>query len=186
MTSSRIMVAALVLVASTVGAAAEPAAEPDIKPGEFIPVAPPQPAPEISFDALDGKPLALADFRGRFLILNVWATWCQPCLKEMPALARLEAKLGPALTVLAVSEDRGGAAVVEPFIAKLGLDQLKIALDPRSAAIETLRLRGLPTSLVLDGDGRIVGKVEGGADWDSDELRDAMAKLLPAGSVSSR
>jgi thiol-disulfide isomerase/thioredoxin len=186
-TSSRIIIAALFLIASTTGAAPEPATEPDIKPGEFILAGAPQPAPEISFGGLDGTPLALADFKGGFLILNLWATWCQPCLKEMPSLERLQTKLGPALAVLAVSEDRGGAAVVEPYIVKLGLDKLKVGLDPQSSAIQALHLRGLPTSLVIDGEGRIVGKVEGGADWDSDELRGALAKLMPAASpVSSR
>jgi len=181
----RVIVAALLLVASTMGAAAQTATEPDIKPGEFIAAASPQPAPEISFDGLDGKPIALADFRGRFLILNLWATWCQPCLKEMPSLAALQASLGPALSVLAVSEDRGGADIVAPFVARLGLDQLRIALDPKSDAIHTLHVRGLPTSLVIDGDGRVLGKVEGGADWDSDEMRATLAKLLPPGSPVS-
>jgi len=185
MARSRIIAAALVLLASTIGAAAEPAAEPDIKPGEFIPAAAPQPAPEISFDGLDGAPLAIADFRGRFLILNVWATWCQPCLQEMPSLARLQAKLGSALVVLAVSEDRGGAAVVEPYVAKLGLGDLKIGLDPKSAAIQSLHLRGLPTSLAIDGEGRIVGKVEGGADWDTDDLRRALAERMSAAAPLS-
>jgi thiol-disulfide isomerase/thioredoxin len=177
--------AAFLLVASTMGAAAEPANEPDIKIGEFIPAAAPQPAPEISFDGLDGKPIALASFKGKFVILNLWATWCQPCLKEMPSLEKLQARLGPALTVLAVSEDHGGADVVTPFVAKLDLDKLKIALDPKSDATRALHARGLPTSFAIGGDGQILGKVEGGADWDSDQMRAALAKLMPAGGAAS-
>jgi thiol-disulfide isomerase/thioredoxin len=179
MTRCRIMVAVSLLVVSAIGAPAEPAAEPEVKLGEFIPATTPQPAPEMSFAGLDGKPVALADFKGRFLILNLWATWCQPCLMEMPSLEKLQASLAPALAVLAVSEDHGGAEIVGPFIAKLGLDDLKIGLDPQSNATHTLHARGLPTSLVIDRDGQVLGRVEGGADWNSDELRAVLTKLMP-------
>ena len=176
----RTIVAALVLVASVLGSAAIRADEPDkIKLGEFIPAASPQPAPAISFTDTGGKPVALADFKGKLVLLNLWATWCEPCLKEMPSLAALQARLGPALTVVAVSEDRGGAEVVEPFVTKLSLDKLQIYLDPKSAALHAFAARGLPTSFVIDGDGEVLGEVEGGADWDSDAMRAALAKLPP-------
>jgi len=181
----RAIVAALVVVASILGSAAIRADEPGgVKLGEFIPAASPQPAPEIAFTDTAGKPVALADFKGRFVLLNLWATWCQPCLKEMPSLAALQARLGPALTVVAVSEDRGGADIVAPFIARLGLDKLSIYLDPKSAAIHAFAARGLPTSFVIDGGGEVLGKVEGGADWDSDAMRAALAKLLPPAKPS--
>jgi thiol-disulfide isomerase/thioredoxin len=179
----RVIVAALLLLASTVGAAAQSPEEPEIKPGEFIPAAPPQPAPQISLTGLDGKPVSLADFKGRFLILNLWATWCAPCLKEMPSLAALEANDASALKVLAVSEDHGGADVVAPFLERHDLGKLTIALDPQSTALHALHLRGLPTSLVIDGDGRVLGKVEGGADWGSDALRGTLAKLMAAAAT---
>jgi thiol-disulfide isomerase/thioredoxin len=185
MTRYRVIAAVLVLVASILGVMAQAADEPEIKPGEFIAAETPQPAPEISFTGLDGQPLALADFKGKFLILNLWATWCGPCLKEMPSLLKLQASLGPALTIVAVSEDHGGADVVKPFVDKNGLDGLKIALDPKSNAIHMLHVRGLPTTLVIDPDGRILGKVEGGADWESDDLRGALAKLMPASPPKS-
>ncbi len=151
-----------------------------MKLGEFIPAASPQPAPEISLTDSAGNPAALADFKGKFVLLNLWATWCQPCLKEMPSLAALQAKLGSGLTVLAVSEDRGGADIVAPFVAKHGLDALKIYLDPKSTATHAFAARGLPTSFVIDDNGNVLGKVEGGADWDSDEMRATLAKLMPA------
>jgi thiol-disulfide isomerase/thioredoxin len=172
------IVAALVLIAPVMGSTAR-ADEPDkIKIGEFIPAASPQPAPEISFTDEAGNSVALGDFKGKFVLLNLWATWCEPCLKEMPSLAALQVRLGSALTVLAVSEDRGGAEVVHPFIIKLGLDKLKICLDPKSAATHAFAVRGLPTSVVIDGDGQVLGKVEGAADWGSDAMRAALAKLL--------
>jgi len=179
MTRCWVIVAALFLMVSTTGGAAEPAPEPDIKPGEFIPAAEPQPAPEMSFAGLDGKPVALADFKGKLLILNLWATWCPPCLKEMPSLEKLEDSLAPSLTVLAVSEDRGGAEIVSAFVADHGFGTLAIALDPKSTALHELHVRGLPTSLVIDGSGRILGKVEGGAEWDSEAMRAVLTRLMP-------
>lgn len=183
MTVCRIVIAIVILAASTLGGAAETSGEPDFKLGEFIPATSAQPAPELSFDGLDGKPVALADFKGKLLLLNLWATWCQPCIKEMPSLAKLESKLGPNFVVFAVSEDRGGAGVVKPFVGKLRLDKLKIGLDPKSVATHTLHARGLPTSLVIGADGNVLGKVEGASDWDSDEMVATLTKLLPPGST---
>jgi thiol-disulfide isomerase/thioredoxin len=172
---------ALVIVVWVLGSPVIHADDPDkIKIGEFIPAASPQLAPEIAFTDLAGNPAALADFKGGFVLLNLWATWCQPCLKEMPSLMALQARLGSALTVLAVSEDRGGADIVQPFLEKHDLEKLKIYLDPKSAAIHALDVRGLPTSFLIDGDGKVVGKVEGGADWESDAIRATLDKLLPA------
>jgi thiol-disulfide isomerase/thioredoxin len=179
MRKCRRIVAALLSIASTFGSSAR-AEEPEIKIGEFISAASPQPAPEISVTDMAGDPITLADFKGKFVILNLWATWCAPCLKEMPSLAALQARLGPALTVLAVSEDRGGANVVQPFVTEHGLDKLKTYLDPKSTATHAFAVRGLPTSLAIDADGRVLGRVEGGADWDSDVMRAVLAGLMPA------
>jgi hypothetical protein len=100
----------------------------------------------------------------------------------MPSLERLQASLAPGLAVLAVSEDHGGANVVGPFIAEHDLGTIKIGLDPQSDAIHTLQARGLPTSLIIDREGHVLGKVEGAADWDSDQLRAMLTKLMPVSS----
>ncbi|MFZ2005449.1 MAG: TlpA disulfide reductase family protein [Stellaceae bacterium] len=155
-----------------------------MKLGEFIPAASPQPAPEISVTDLDGNPLALSDFKGKFVLLNLWATWCQPCIKEMPSLVDLQNKLGSALTVVAVSEDHGGEVIVKLFVQKLGLDALKVGLDPKSTASRAFEVRGLPSSFLIGADGKVLGKVEGAADWGSDKLRAALAKYLPAAKPS--
>ena len=93
--------------------AAVAAGQDEFKAGEFIPLAPPQPAPEVAFTDTAGNPAALADFKGKLLLVNLWATWCQPCLREMPSLERLQASQDDQLIVAAISEDRGGAKVVE-------------------------------------------------------------------------
>ena len=149
-----------------------------IRPGEFIPATPPQPAPETLFTDLDGKPASLADFKGKPVVVNLWATWCQPCLKEMPSLDRLQATLDGKLVIAAVSEDRGGAKRVSTFVETMGLTKLKIYLDPKGDVGHAFNVRGLPTSIVIDADGRVAGRVEGGAEWDSAKMMDVLKPLL--------
>ena len=170
----------LLLVLTRVGSAAEDeagAAEPQ-RLGEFIPVSPPQPAPPFSFDDPGGNTVSLADFAGRLVVLNLWATWCAPCLREMPSLDRMRARLGEDVVVLAISEDRGGGKVVEPFIDKLGLKSVKFYLDPKSGAERAFKVRGLPTSFVIDRQGNVLGRVEGAAEWDSPKLLDTLKSIL--------
>lgn len=112
----------------------------------------------------------------RVRLINVWATWCVPCVEEMPALDRLQAQLGDKLTILAISEDRQGETVVAPFLEQHAIKHLGIFLDPKSAATSEFGAQGLPTSYLIARDGTIVGKEEGGAQWDSAEM---IAKLTP-------
>jgi thiol-disulfide isomerase/thioredoxin len=176
-----------VALAFLFAATAAVAAEPDtVKPGEFIPASPPQPAPEVSFTDLKGNWVALADFKGKFVLINLWATWCQPCLKEMPSLEKLQAAQTDKLTVAAISEDRGGNQVVEPFVAKLGLDKVTVYLDPKSAVGHAFSVRGLPTTLVIDTEGRLVGRVEGAAEWDSEKMAAALQPFLPSTAADAK
>ena len=172
-------VAVALLFALSVVAAAE---EEKPKLGEFIPASPPQPAPELSFQDLEGKSASLADFKGKLLVLNLWATWCGPCLEEMPSLEQLQVNLPDKLVVVAVSEDRGGAKIVQPFLDKLGLKKVKIYLDPKSDVGHAFEVRGLPTSIVIGGDGKVLGRVEGAAEWDSVEMYGVLKPLLPKGA----
>ena len=147
-------------------------------PGKYIPATSPQPAPQTGFTDTDGRPVTLGDFRGKPAIVNLWATWCVPCLKEMPSLERLQASLDGRLIVLAVSQDRSGAQQVVPFAAKMGLRGLKIYLDPKTALGRALNSRGLPTSVIIDAGGSIVGRVEGAVEWDSAEIMAVLRPLL--------
>lgn len=124
----------------------------------------------VALDFVDGAGAArsLAEWRGRVVLVNLWATWCAPCVEEMPALDRIAARLGgPDFDVVAISVDRQGAAVVTPFLGKLGLSRLAPYLDPSNAAVRVLGAPGLPVSVVLDREGRELGRVLGAAEWDS-------------------
>ena len=124
----------------------------------------------VALDFVDGAGASrsLAEWRGRVVLVNLWATWCAPCVEEMPALDRIAARLGgPDFDVVAISVDRQGAAVVAPFLGKLGLTRLAPYLDPSNAAVRVLGAPGLPVSVVLDREGRELGRVLGAAEWDS-------------------
>jgi thiol-disulfide isomerase/thioredoxin len=175
----------ILLLVQTVGSAAEgEAGAPDrTQLGEFVPASRPFPAPSVSFSDPAGNTVGLSDFRGTPVLVNLWATWCEPCLREMPSLERLQSHLGERIAVVAVSEDRGGSKIVEPFIAKLGLKSVKNYLDPNSTVGKAFEVRGLPTSLLIDRDGRVLGRVEGAADWDSPKIRGILEPLLTADGV---
>jgi thiol-disulfide isomerase/thioredoxin len=144
--------------------------------GQFTALPTRLPAPALAFETRDGTQKQLADFKGKLVLVNLWATWCAPCVEEMPALDRLQAQLGDKLTILAISEDRQGEAIVAPFLAEHAIKHLAIFLDPKSAATSEFGAQGLPTSYLIARDGSIVGKEEGGAKWDSPEM---IAKLTP-------
>jgi thiol-disulfide isomerase/thioredoxin len=161
----------LLLAPEFTAAAGSDADMPDrTKLGEFVPSSTRFPAPSVALTDAAGNATELSDFRGKLVVLNLWATWCEPCLREMPSLDRLQSHFGDRVAVLAVSEDRGGAKTVEPFIAKLDLKSVKLYLDPKSAAGHAFEVQGLPTSFLIDHDGKVLGRVEGAAEWDSPKM----------------
>lgn len=129
---------------------------------------PPRRLPEATFADADGATVRLSEFRGRVVLVNFWATWCAPCVREMPSLARLQERLGgPEFTVVAVSEDREGREVVVPFVNKHGLAGLPVYYDGSGTASRALGVTGIPTSLLIDRRGREVGRLQGAAEWDA-------------------
>lgn len=131
----------------------------------------PQPVPELSFQNADGQPRTLGDFAGKVVLLNIWATWCAPCRKEMPTLDRLQAELGgPDFEVVALSVDRKGSEVVRKFFDEIGIKHLALNIDTSSKAMFALGAVGLPLTLLIDREGREVGRVIGPAEWDSPEV----------------
>ena len=146
--------------------------------GQFVPASPPRPAPQVSFSDATGASANLSDFAGKPVLLNLWATWCAPCRREMPSLERLQARLGDKITVLAISEDIGGNKAVAPFVAKFGLKAVKTYLDPKSTLTQAFNVDGLPTSFLIDRRGRVIGRVEGEAEWDSPKMLSVIEPLL--------
>jgi len=157
-------------------AEAEPALEPFSR---FAPTDPPAALPELKlFDAAGGAH-TLAEFAGKGVVLNLWATWCVPCVAEMPSLAALATKLATAgIVVLPLSNDRGGAPVVQKFYAAHAVAGLDVWLDPKGVAANALHARGLPTTLVVDRQGRERGRLEGGADWASPEAVEGILRIV--------
>lgn len=151
-------------------------------PGEFVNFSvtvPPQPMPAVPFFDKTGGTRRFADHRGRGLVVNFWATWCTPCVKEMPDLDRLNARLEKdGIEVLPLSSDREGALPVERFHEKAGIKTLPVLLDANGAVGRALKIRGLPTTILVDREGREVARVVGAAAWDSDKIAETVRRCV--------
>jgi thiol-disulfide isomerase/thioredoxin len=140
---------------------------------------------EIRFQDDQGHDLTLADFRGRVVLLNIWATWCVPCRKEMPALGRLQARLGGKdFLVIPLSIDREGVAPVKRFYQEVGVEKLAIYVDPSGRGSHSLAIPGVPTTLLIDREGREVARKMGAAEWDSPEMVSLVERTMYGGSAT--
>ena len=128
------------------------------------------PAPATEFVGRSGESYTLEKFRGKVVLVNFWATWCGPCVRELPSLKRLDARLGgDRLVILALSQDRGGWDRIAPFWKKHGLDGLTAFHDPKARAARAAGVSALPTTVLYGRDGRELGRLIGHAEWDSEE-----------------
>jgi thiol-disulfide isomerase/thioredoxin len=127
--------------------------------------------PAVSFAAPDGKQTSIAAFKGKPVLVNLWATWCAPCLKEMPTLDVVAGRMA----VVAVSQDLDGTTKVAPYMAKAGLKNIKPYLDT-AVALSTTYQTSLPTSILYDSTGKEVWRVTGGMDWTSDKATALLAE----------
>lgn len=133
---------------------------------------------DLHFSAADGTARTLADYAGKAVVLNLWATWCVPCVREMPALDDLAKMVaGDGIVVLPVSSDHGGAAAVQRFYAEHGIENLPILLDPMSAMAHALNVRGIPTTFLIDKNGNELGWLEGSADWSAPDTLTVVRKI---------
>jgi thiol-disulfide isomerase/thioredoxin len=134
-------------------------------------VKPDRPAlPDMAFQDGDGKPLKLSDWKGRVVLVNLWATWCVPCRKEMPDLAKLQKELGTdQFEVVAISVDRKGAEASAAFLKETGADNLKLYVEPSTRIVTEFQSPGLPATILIDRQGREIGRLLGPAHWASPE-----------------
>ena len=138
----------------------------------------PKLAPFFPFLTRDGEQRNLGDFRGKFVLVNLWATWCQPCVREMPSLDRAQRKLGDRLSVLAIAEDKTGENAVWPFLAARAPLRFTVFLDAPNEAWRAFKVRGVPTSILIDRSGRIVATLVGAVDWDSPRVLAELERYL--------
>jgi thiol-disulfide isomerase/thioredoxin len=138
----------------------------------------PKPLPTLNITDEAGNPIDLETFRGRVVLLNIWATWCAPCVAEMPSLNQLQAKAGGAeFAVIPLSLDRG-PGLVQDFYRKRDLQNLLIFMDSKGGSVADLNIKGLPTSILIDAEGREVGRLTGDADWRTPEVIDLIGAYV--------
>ncbi len=137
----------------------------------------PEDLADIAFVDGTGAAKTLKDFRGKTVLLNLWATWCTPCRKEMPSLDRLQTALGSdKFEVVALSLDRAGPEAAQKFLDEIKVQGLKLYIDQTMKAGNALKALGMPTTILINKDGREVGRLPGPAEWDSAEAK----KLIEA------
>ena len=141
-----------------------------------------KPAPDISFNDPDGNPTSLKAFAGKPTLVNLWASWCAPCVKELPTLDRLARAEQGKLNVVAISQDMGPHASVVAFLQSHGIKSLGAYHDPKMALSGKLGAEVLPTSILFDAEGREVWRYVGDLDWTGAEA----AKLLAEAGAPSR
>ena len=132
----------------------------------------PEALPEVRFQDANGTEKMLADWRGKVVLVNLWATWCAPCRKEMPALDRLQKELGSSkFEVVAISIDRTGLAGARKFLDETGVKDLALYADPTTKLSSVLKAIGLPVTVLIDAEGREIGRLVGPAEWDSEDAK---------------
>jgi thiol-disulfide isomerase/thioredoxin len=137
----------------------------------------PEALPDVRFLDGSGTETSLAAFKGKVVLLNVWATWCAPCREEMPALDKLQAELGSdKFQVLALAVDKSGIDGAKKFLADIKTEKLDPFADPTAKEGLRLKVIGMPTTILIDAEGREIGRLIGPAHWDSPEAR----KLIEA------
>ena len=139
----------------------------------------PRQLPRFEFRDGTGRTITLDRFRGKFILLNIWATWCTPCIKEVASLDHLAALVDEKnLVIIPISVDPAGVVSVGSFYSRLSLHRLKIYADPSKMVMGSLAVMGIPTTLLVDRDGREIGRVVGAAQWDAATAVERIAKLV--------
>ncbi len=164
----RLLAAMLLVTTLQVGLAQE-------LPKNFVLHDQPKAIEAINFSDVQGRFRSLADLHGKVILLNIWATWCVPCRREMPTLDRLQVALGgPDFEVVPLSIDRGGIDSVRKFYAEIGIRNLAMYVDKSGNTVRQLRGVGLPMTLLVDRGGYEIGRIIGSAEWDTPQIADLL------------
>ena len=132
-----------------------------------------------TFADATGQQVDLSKWKGRVVLLNLWATWCAPCRKEMPDLAKLQASLGgPDFEVVALSVDRKGIEASQAFLKEIGVTNLAVYSEPEAKSLAALQALGLPATVLIDRNGKEAARLLGPADWSSPEAQEMVKALL--------
>lgn len=137
----------------------------------------PVPVPEVTLIDAEDAPRSLAEYRGKWVVLNFWATWCAPCRHEMPSLDRLQAAL-PEIAVVPVATGRNSVIGIERFFEEEAIVNLPILRDPTSELARGMNVLGLPVTVILSPEGQEVARLIGDAEWDSDSAKAIMAAFV--------
>ncbi len=139
----------------------------------------PKDVPQIAVRDPEGGQHRLQDWRGKYVVLNFWATWCAPCRKEMPSLEALEAEFGgDNFAVVPIATTRNTLPAIRRFFADIGVKELPILIDDNQALSRAMNVFGLPTTIVLNPEGKEIARVRGDADWYSDSARAIVAAMI--------
>lgn len=150
----------------------------------FVARSKPLELPAFSFNDAQGASKSLADWKGKVVLLNIWATWCVPCREEMPALDKLQAELGGKdFDVVAVNIDRGGGDKPKAFLAETGASHIALYTDPTGKLFSALKAVGMPATLLIDREGRELGRLVGPANWYSPEALALIKAAIAAPSA---
>ncbi len=134
---------------------------------------------DVSWVDVDGQRFSLSDFEGKIVLFNYWASWCGPCQRELPGIDRTQAKLGGSdFEVIAMNIDEGGKEVALRNAARLGLTNLNIYIDPEHRTPRKIGLRAMPSTFLFDRQGKMLGMLEGGAEWDSVEAHELIKYFI--------
>jgi thiol-disulfide isomerase/thioredoxin len=188
-----LLLSGLLAVYTALGAGANPAAAQEARDFSALETlrdgslrklifAAPQEIPDIAFTDAAGADHRLADWQGKWLVVNFWATWCAPCRKEMPGLDALQSEFGgERFAVLTIATGRNPVPAVQRFFSEVGVTHLPQLLDPKSQLARQMGVLGLPLTLLIDPEGHEVARLIGDADWSGDSARAIVAALLAGG-----
>lgn len=138
-----------------------------------------QPAGTAEFTTFDGAPLSLDQYKGKWVLLNFWATWCAPCRKEMPMLSELQTEFGGEnFDVVTIATGRNPPPAMKSFFDEIGVDNLPLYRDPKSGLAREMGILGLPITVIINPEGQEVARMRGDADWASDNAKDILRTIL--------